>query len=166
MIMSKIFKFGDNLDTDAIIPAQFCADFDNDNLRKHCMYNVYENFYKKVNLGDVIVGGDNFGCGSSREMAPLSIKKNGIEIIVAKSFSRIFYRNAINIGLQLIENSHFYDSSNDGDEILVDNNRIKNLTTGIEFEIQNQEKTAHKLIIDFGGLMNVAKGIINGEIKI
>ena len=164
--MRKIFKFGDNLDTDAIIPAQFCGDLDNDNLRKHCMYNVYDNFYKKVNFGDVIVGGVNFGCGSSREMAPLSIKQTGIELIIAKSFSRIFLRNAINIGLQLVVDSDFYELSNDGDEVLVNNDWIKNINTGAEIDIKKQKKIVNKLIVEYGGLMNVAEGILNGEIAI
>ena len=110
---AKIWKFGDNINTDDIIPARYLNTSSGQELSKHCMEDIYPEFAKKVQIGDIIVGGENFGCGSSREHAPISIKNCGISCIVAKSFARIFFRNCINIGLPILEISDAYKISND-----------------------------------------------------
>lgn len=164
--MNKIIKFGDNIDTDTIIPGQYCNIFENESLGRYCMHNVYKDFYKQVKQGDVIIAGENFGCGSSREMAPLAIKETGIELIIAKSFSRIFMRNAINIGLQLIQDEKFYELSKDGDEISINNMYIKNVTNGLQLEFKHITNPVYKKISGAGGIMQLAKKIINGETEI
>ena len=98
----KVFKFGDNVDTDVIIPARYLNTQDHKELANHCMEDIDKDFAKNVKSGDIIVGGNNFGCGSSREHAPIAIKASGVSIVIAKSFARIFYRNSINIGLAIL----------------------------------------------------------------
>ncbi len=130
-ITARALTYGDNVDTDVIIPARYLNTSDPHELAKHCMEDIDKDFTSKVKPGDIIVGGKNFGCGSSREHAPIAIKYSGIACVIAKSFARIFYRNAVNTGLAIIE----YDKAiADGDsvEIDFDNGRIKNLTTGEE----------------------------------
>ena len=115
----RVFKYGDNVDTDVIIPARYLNTSDNKELASHCMEDIDKDFVKKVKPGDIMVAGYNFGCGSSREHAPISIKESGISCIIAKSFARIFYRNAVNIGLAIIE-SDAADEIDDKDEVEID----------------------------------------------
>lgn len=128
-------KFGDNIDTDVIIPARYLNTFDENELAKHCMEDIDSEFINKVKKGDIIIGGKNFGCGSSREHAPVAIKASGISCVIARSFARIFYRNAINVGLPIFECNVLFDESSDGDEIAVnaDNGVIINKNTGKEY---------------------------------
>ena len=112
MVKGKAFKFADNVDTDVIIPARYLNTPDAKELAAHCMEDIDPQFVKKMSPGDIIVGGANFGCGSSREHAPLAIKTCGVSCVVAKTFARIFYRNAINIGLPILECSAASDASN------------------------------------------------------
>lgn len=115
-----IHKYGDNVDTDVIIPARYLNTADHRELASHCMEDIDRDFVKKVKNGDIMVGGWNFGCGSSREHAPIAIKASGISCIIAKSFARIFYRNAINIGLAIIESEEIADFLQEGDEVSID----------------------------------------------
>ena len=129
-----VFKYGDNIDTDVIIPARYLNTQSEAELASHCMEDIDKTFVTRVKAGDIMVGGENFGCGSSREHAPVAIKASGISCVIAKSFARIFYRNAINIGLSIVECDAAAD---DGDRLTVDfeQGRIENLTkgTGREF---------------------------------
>ena len=115
----RVWKFGDNIDTDAIIPARYLTTSDPAQLAAHCMEDADPDFVKKIKPGDIIVARDNFGCGSSREHAPIAIKAAGLSCVVARSFARIFYRNAFNMGLPIFE-SDLWDKVSDGDEIEVD----------------------------------------------
>lgn len=134
----KVHKYGDNVDTDVIIPARYLNTTDNKELASHCMEDIDKEFVKKVKQGDIMVGGFNFGCGSSREHAPIAIKASGISCIIAKSFARIFYRNAINIGLAIIESEEIASNINANDEIEIDfeKGEIKNLSTNKSFKTQ------------------------------
>lgn len=125
-----VHKYNDNVDTDVIIPARYLNTADHKELASHCMEDIDKDFVNKVKQNDVMVGGWNFGCGSSREHAPIAIKASGISCIVAKSFARIFYRNAINIGLAIIESEEIADSLNAGDEVEIDfeNGKITNIS--------------------------------------
>ena len=116
-VKGRVFKYGDNVDTDVIIPARYLSATSGEELAKHCMEDIDKEFIKKVQPGDLIVAQKNFGCGSSREHAPLAIKAAGISCVIAKSFARIFYRNAINIGLPVIVCKDLYDHVSDGDEM-------------------------------------------------
>jgi 3-isopropylmalate/(R)-2-methylmalate dehydratase small subunit len=116
----KVWKFGDNIDTDAIIPARYLNTSDPQELAAHCMEDADPEFVKKIKAGDIIVGGENFGCGSSREHAPIAIKTAGISCVIAKSFARIFYRNAFNMGLPIFESAELWAAINEGAEITVD----------------------------------------------
>ena len=118
----KVWKFGDDIDTDAIIPARYLVSSDPAFLAAHCMEDADPEFVKKISVGDIIVAGYNFGCGSSREHAPIAIKNAGISCVVAKSFARIFYRNAFNIGLPIFESRDLWDIVSEGEEIEVDGN--------------------------------------------
>ncbi|MBE0467272.1 MAG: 3-isopropylmalate dehydratase small subunit [Candidatus Desulforudis sp.] len=131
----QAWTFGDNIDTDVIIPARYLNTSDTAELAKHCMEDADPDFAGEVQAGDIIVGGNNFGCGSSREHAPLSIKGAGVSYVIARTFARIFYRNAFNIGLPILECSAAVDGIGPGDQVVVDaaTGRIKNLTTGEEF---------------------------------
>ncbi len=116
----KIYKYGDNVDTDVIIPARHLNDPDPKALASHCMEDIDADFASTVEVGDIMVGGANFGCGSSREHAPLAIKSSGVKCVIAKSFARIFYRNAINIGLPILECPQAAEAIQIGDEVAVD----------------------------------------------
>ena len=116
----KVHKYGDNVDTDVIIPARHLNTSDHKELASHCMEDIDTEFVKKVKQGDIMVGGENFGCGSSREHAPIAIKASGIDCVIAKTFARIFYRNAINIGLPIIECPEASEKIQDGDEVSID----------------------------------------------
>ena len=116
----KVHKYGDNVDTDVIIPARHLNTSDHKELASHCMEDIDTEFVKKVKRGDIMVGGENFGCGSSREHAPIAIKASGIDCVIAKTFARIFYRNAINIGLPILECPEASEKIQDGDEVSLD----------------------------------------------
>lgn len=128
----KVFVFGDNIDTDIIIPAVYLTTFDPEELKKYCMEPVDKDFCSKVSKGDIMVGGKNFGCGSSREHAPIAIQGTGISCVIAESFARIFYRNSINIGLPIIESKEASQAIKEGHEVSVDfdSGIITNVTTG------------------------------------
>lgn len=115
-----VFKFGDNVDTDVIIPARYLNSSEPKELAAHCMEDIDKDFVKKVKKGDLIVANKNFGCGSSREHAPIAIKASGIDCVIAKTFARIFYRNAINIGLPILECPEASEKIQDGDEVSID----------------------------------------------
>lgn len=133
-----VFKFGDNVDTDVIIPARYLNAPDPSELAKHCMEDIDVDFVKNVNKGDIIVARKNFGCGSSREHAPISIKAAGVSCVIAETFARIFYRNAINIGLPIIESKEASEAIEAGDEVEVDfdNGIIYDKTKGTEYKGQ------------------------------
>ena len=151
----KVFKFGDNVDTDVIIPARYLNSSDPKELAQHCMEDIDADFVKKVSLGDLIVATKNFGCGSSREHAPLAIKAAGVSCVIAETFARIFYRNAINIGLPIIECPEAAKDIADGDDVEVDfdSGRITNKTKGTTYQGQAFPPFMQK-IIDCGGLVN------------
>lgn len=131
-VQGKVHKFGDNVDTDVIIPARYLNTQDETELAKHCMEDIDSNFPTKVDCGDIIVAGANFGCGSSREHAPIAIKACGIKLVIAHSFARIFYRNSINIGLAILECGEASERIADGDKLEVDfaEGKISNITKG------------------------------------
>jgi 3-isopropylmalate/(R)-2-methylmalate dehydratase small subunit len=150
-----VFKYGDNVDTDVIIPARYLNSSDPKELSTHCMEDIDKDFVKKVNEGDIIVANKNFGCGSSREHAPIAIKAAGVSCVIAETFARIFYRNAINIGLPIIECPEAAKAINAGDEVKVDfdSGVITNVTTGESFQGQAFPEFMQKLIA-CGGLVN------------
>ena len=158
MLKGKVYKHGANVDTDAIIPARYLNVSDPDELAKHCMEDTDADFIKKVKPGDIIMATTNFGCGSSREHAPLAIKAAGISCIIAKSFARIFFRNAINIGLPLLESNEAVANTKDGDTLEVDlaKGLIKNLTKGAEFKAKPYPGFMAEIIAD-GGLIEHTK---------
>lgn len=150
-----VHKYGDNIDTDVIIPARCLNISDRGELAAHCMEDIDAEFVKKVQPGDMIVGGWNFGCGSSREHAPMVIKENGVSCIIAKTFARIFYRNAINIGLPILECEQASDTIQNGDRVEVDFDTgiIANLTKGEQYTAAPFPEFI-KEIIDADGLLN------------
>lgn len=150
-----VFKYGDNVDTDVIIPARYLNSSDPKELAGHCMEDIDTEFVKKVQKGDMIVADKNFGCGSSREHAPLAIKAAGISCVIAETFARIFYRNAINIGLAIIECPQASKGIDAGDEVEVDfdSGMIRNLTKGTQFQGQPFPEFMQK-IIEAEGLVN------------
>jgi len=153
-----VHKYGANVDTDAIIPARYLNTSDPAELAKHCMEDIDADFVKRHKPGDVIAATSNFGCGSSREHAPLSIKASGISCVIAKSFARIFFRNAINIGLPLLESEEAPDNINMGDVVEVDlaSGKIKNLTNGKTFTAKPYPDFM-AAIINAGGLIEYTK---------
>ena len=152
--MGKVFKYGDNVDTDVIIPARYLNDASDNNLKTHAMEDIDSSFAKNVQIGDIIVAGFNFGCGSSREHAPLALKASGIKLVIAKSFARIFFRNAINTGLLVIENAEMADEISNNDILNVYSNKIINLTTGKEYPQKKMDDYIEKIILA-GGLINL-----------
>ena len=154
----KAWKFGDDVNTDEIIPARYLNTIDPKELAAHCMEDADPEFAKAVRPGDVIVGGANFGCGSSREHAPIAIKAAGVSCVIAKTFARIFFRNCINTGLPILACPDAPDKINAGDEIEIDlaEGRITNLTQGEEYAAQPFPKEMQD-IIAAGGLMNFVK---------
>ena len=158
MVQGKIFKYGDNVDTDVIIPARYLNAPSPAELAKHCMEDIDADFVKKVNEGDIMVGGANFGCGSSREHAPISIRAAGISCVIAASFARIFYRNAINIGFPILECPEAAEKINAGDEVTVDfeTGVITDLTTGETFKATAFPAFING-IIENGGLLPYLK---------
>ena len=157
-IEGKVWRYGDNIDTDVIIPARYLNTFDPAELAKHCMVDIDETFAQKVKAGDVMVGGKNFGCGSSREHAPVAIKASGIPVVIAASFARIFYRNGINIGLPLLEIGDDVEKISADDVLKIDTatGMIENLTTGDTFKAQPLPPFVQG-IADAGGLINYIK---------
>ncbi|SFR69623.1 3-isopropylmalate dehydratase small subunit [Anaeromicropila populeti] len=150
-----VFKYGDNVDTDVIIPARYLNSSDGFELAKHCMEDIDGDFAKNVKAGDIIVAAKNFGCGSSREHAPLAIKCAGVSCVIAETFARIFYRNAINIGLPIIECKEAAEGIDAGDQVEIDfdSGMIYNRTKGTQFQGQPFPEFMQK-IISSGGLMN------------
>jgi 3-isopropylmalate/(R)-2-methylmalate dehydratase small subunit len=136
--VGKVLKYGDNVDTDVIIPARYLNSSDPAELAKHCMEDLDIDFLKKLESGDIVVGGQNFGCGSSREHAPVAIKAAGVSCVIAKSFARIFYRNSINIGFPILECKEAVDDAQIGHKLEVDfkSGIIKNLTLEKEYKAQ------------------------------
>ncbi len=153
-----VFKYGDNVDTDVIIPARYLNTSKAEELAAHCMEDIDKDFVNKVHKGDIMVAEKNFGCGSSREHAPLAIKTAGISCVIAKTFARIFYRNAINIGLPIIECEEAAEKIQANDEVEIDfeTGIIKNLTKGEKYKGQPFPEFMQK-IIDNGGLVNFIK---------
>jgi len=155
----KVWKFGDNIDTDAIIPARYLTTSDPKELAAHCMEDADPDFVTKMKPGDIILGRENFGCGSSREHAPISIKAAGISCVIAKSFARIFYRNSFNMGLPIFESRELIDAINEGEEIILDSvNGTMNIT-GIDniFKINPIPPFMEELIDDGGLMKHIAK---------
>ena len=159
----KAIKYGDNVDTDVIIPARYLNTIDKKELASHCMEDIDRDFVKKVEAGDIMIDGSNFGCGSSIEHAPIAIKESGISLVVAKSFARIFYRNSINIGLAILECPDAPDKISEGDKIEADLDAgvIYNRTTGESFTVQPFPEFIQKIITS-GGLV---ESIRRGDIK-
>lgn len=156
-----VHKFGRDVDTDVIIPARYLTTSDPAELAKHCLEDLDSEFVKKVQPGDIIVAEENFGCGSSREHAPICIKAAGVSVVIAKSFARIFYRNAINIGLPIMECPEAVDAINNGDvvEVDADNGVIADKTTGLTFQAQPFPPFLQE-IIEEGGLVARTKKIL------
>jgi 3-isopropylmalate/(R)-2-methylmalate dehydratase small subunit len=158
MLKGKVHKYGANVDTDAIIPARYLNVSEAELLAKHCMEDIDLDFVKRVKPGDIIVADTNFGCGSSREHAPLAIKASGVSSVIAKSFARIFFRNAINIGLPLMESEDAVDGISNGDMVEVDLEKgtIKNLTTGKQYTAKPYPEFMSKLV-KIGGLIEYTR---------
>ena len=150
-----VFQYGDNVDTDVIIPARYLATSDPKELAAHCMEDIDKSFRERVREGDIIVAHKNFGCGSSREHAPIAIKASGISVVIAETFARIFYRNAINIGLPIIECEEAAREIKEGDTVSVDfdTGLITDETTGKQYQGQAFPAFMQK-IIDAEGLVN------------
>ena len=144
----RVFKYGDNVDTDVIIPARYLNSSDPAELATHCMEDIDKDFIKKVQKGDIIVAKKNFGCGSSREHAPIAIKAAGVSCVIAETFARIFYRNAINIGLPIIECPEAAKDIEDGDEVEIqfDTGMIYDRTKGTEYKGQAFPEFMQKII--------------------
>ncbi|MBO5232518.1 MAG: 3-isopropylmalate dehydratase small subunit [Clostridia bacterium] len=154
-----VHKYGNNIDTDVIIPARYLNTANHKELAAHCMEDIDKEFVNKVKAGDIMVGGANFGCGSSREHAPIAIKESGISCVIAKTFARIFYRNAINIGLPILECPDASEGIEAGDEVVIDfdSGVIENKTKGESYKAQPFPEFI-KEIIRKGGLLNSLKG--------
>lgn len=157
-IEGNCFKYSDNIDTDVIIPARYLNTSDEKELASHCMEDIDPNFCNEVKHGDIILAGENFGCGSSREHAPIAIKASGVSVVIAKSFARIFFRNSINIGLPILEHPTLTDESDKGDKIFVDLSQgiVKNLTKNKEYICEKFPQEIQDLIQQ-GGLVNYTK---------
>ena len=157
-----VIKFGDNVDTDVIIPARYLNTSDHKELASHCMEDLDKTFVSRVQQGDIITAGQNFGCGSSREHAPIAIKASGVSLVIAKSFARIFYRNSINIGLAIVECPEAVDGISEGDKVEadLDSGIIRNLTTGKEYKTEPFPEFVQKIIENGGLMQSIANGII------
>jgi 3-isopropylmalate/(R)-2-methylmalate dehydratase small subunit len=163
-IKGKVWKFGDNIDTDAIIPARYLNTSDPKELAKHVMEDADSTFPSKVKAGDIIIAGRNFGCGSSREHAPIAIKASGVQAVIAKSFARIFFRNAFNIGLPIFEVPELIDETAEGDEIEIDmdSGEIVNLSKGKRYKTK-PIPTFMQELIKAGGLVEWTKRRLSTE---
>ncbi len=155
----KVHKFGDNIDTDVIIPARYLNTTSHEELASHCMEDIDKDFVNKVQAGDIIVAKKNFGCGSSREHAPIAIKASGVSCVIASTFARIFYRNAINIGLAILECDEAANEISEGDEVHVDFDTgvITDNTTGKTYQAEPFPPFIQN-IIQKGGLLNSIRG--------
>ena len=158
-VCGNVFKYGNDVDTDAIIPARYLNTTKESELAAHCMEDIDLDFVKKVKAGDIIVAGDNFGCGSSREHAPIAIKASGVSIVIAKSFARIFYRNSINIGLPILECPAAAEEISAGDKVACDLSAgvIENLTTGKSYKAEPFPPFIQEIIEDGGLMKHLAK---------
>ncbi|HOB91284.1 MAG: 3-isopropylmalate dehydratase small subunit [Bacillota bacterium] len=156
--------FGDNIDTDAIIPARYLNTSDPEELAAHCMEDADPNFVSNMSKGDLIIAGSNFGCGSSREHAPIAIKAAGVSCVIAKSFARIFFRNSINIGLPIFECPEAVEEAENGDEFEVDmsEGKIVNLSKGKEYRSQPLSEEIQEIIADGGLVGHVRKRVMAG----
>lgn len=154
----KVIKYGDNIDTDVIIPARYLNTSEHSELAKHCMEDIDKDFVNKVNSGDIMVGGRNFGCGSSREHAPIAIKASGISCVIARDFARIFFRNAINIGLPILECKEASEDIDDGNEVHInfDTGVITNITKNKTYQAAAFPPFMQE-IINAGGLIEKIK---------
>ena len=163
ILKGKIYKYGADVNTDVIIPARYLNVSDPAELAEHCMEDIDKNFVKTVQPGDIIMAATNFGCGSSREHAPLAIKAVGISCVIAKSFARIFFRNAINIGLPLLECEEAVDKTDAGDLVEVDLSRgeVKNLTKGIVFSAKPYPDFMAELISAGGLIEHTRKRLVS-----
>jgi len=148
-------KYGDNIDTDVIIPARYLNTIDHKELASHCMEDIDKEFIHKVKPGDIMVGGSNFGCGSSREHAPIAIKASGISCVIAKTYARIFYRNSINIGFPILECAEASERISSGDEIEVD------FDSGIITNLTKKETYQAQPFPDFMKKIIAAEGLLN-----
>ncbi len=163
ILTGRAWVYGDNIDTDVIIPARYLVSGDPAELAKHCMEDIDGTFVKEVKAGDIVVGGENFGCGSSREHAPLAFIGSGISAIVAASFARIFFRNAINVGLPILECPAIVGKVKKGDAVSIDlpKGSITNTATGETFSAQAFPPFLSELIAE-GGLVNYARKRLKG----
>ncbi len=158
MPKGKAHKYGDNIDTDVIIPARYCTSINVADLAPHALEDLDPNFVKKVKAGDILVAGKNFGCGSSREVAPITIKGAGVSVVIAESFARIFYRNSINVGMPIMEAPEAARAIMDGAEVEYDlaTGKIKDLTSGKEYASAPFPAIMQE-IIDLGGMAEFVK---------
>ena len=164
LFTGKVWRFGDDIDTDAIIPARYLNTSDPGELARHVMEDADKEFPAKLQAGDIIIAGKNFGCGSSREHAPIAIKASGIRAVIAKSFARIFYRNSFNIGLPIFESEEASERIKEGDIIEIDADKgvIKNTTTGEQYTA-NPIPPFMQELINSGGLIEWTKKRMQGE---
>ncbi len=160
-LRGRVWKYGPNINTDVIIPGRYCHITDPKELAKYCMADLDPEFVNKIGPGDIIVAGGNFGCGSSREVAPVSIKASGIAAVVAPSFARIFYRNAINIGFPIFESAEAYEGIDEGDEVEIDPSTgvIRDLTKGTEYQAKGFPAFL-QAIMSKGGLRGYAEEVL------
>ena len=158
-VQGRVFKYGNDVDTDVIIPARYLNTTSEAELASHCMEDIDAEFVKKVEKGDIIVAGDNFGCGSSREHAPIAIKASGVSLVIANSFARIFYRNSINIGLPILECPEAVKAISAGDKVSCELSTgvITNETTGESFKAEAFPEFIQAIISDGGLLKHLAK---------
>ncbi len=164
-VTGKTIKYGNNIDTDVIIPARYLNTTDVAELASHCMEDIDKDFVKRVRPGDIMVAGTNFGCGSSREHAPIAIKASGISCVIASDFARIFYRNAINIGLPIVECREAADGIENGDmlEVDFDEGRITNLTKNTVYKINPFPPFLQNIILAGGLLAAADKGFLDDD---
>lgn len=160
----KVWKYGDNIDTDKIIPARYLNTSDPKELAKHCLEDEDTTFAGKVQKGDILVAGENFGSGSSREHAPIAIKEAGVSVVVAKSFARIFFRNAVNIALPIVEDPKIVDDAQTGDVLTIDLDKgsVKNETRNKTYSVHPLPDMMKKILAN-DGLMNYAKKEVLGR---
>jgi 3-isopropylmalate/(R)-2-methylmalate dehydratase small subunit len=165
-VKGYVIKYGDNIDTDVIIPARYLNTTDENELAQHCMEDLDPDFRAKLRGGDILVAGSNFGCGSSREHAPIAIKSCGVSCVIASDFARIFYRNSINIGLPILECPRAAAECSEGDMLEVDfgSGIIHNVTKNLKYEAVPFPDFLQG-IISSGGLMNMAAELVRGEPK-
>jgi 3-isopropylmalate/(R)-2-methylmalate dehydratase small subunit len=166
MLKGKVHKYGADVNTDVIIPARYLNIYDPAELAKHCMEDIDEDFLKRVEPGDIVVATTNFGCGSSREHAPMALKAAGISCVIAKSFARIFFRNAINIGLPLLESDEAVDNTEAGDIVEVDLSRgeIKNVTKNLTFTASPYPDFMAEIIASGGLIEYTKKRLASGRV--